>query len=65
MIRDEDDFSNHIEYIHYNPVQHGKVKAPRDWPYSSFSAFVARGDYPIDWGCSEMPRLKPIDRRSE
>ena len=22
-IRDEDDFSNHFDYIHYNPVKHG------------------------------------------
>ena len=27
LIRDERDFSNHVEYIHYNPVKHGLVKS--------------------------------------
>ncbi len=30
------DFVNHLEYIHYNPVHHGLVNAPKDWQYSSF-----------------------------
>ena len=34
-IRDEDDFNAHVDYIHYNPVKHGYVAAPRDWRYSS------------------------------
>ncbi len=28
QLRDVDDFSRHIEYIHYNPVKHGLVDAP-------------------------------------
>ncbi len=36
MLRDETDYRRHIEYIHFNPVKHGYVKAPMDWPYSSF-----------------------------
>ena len=35
-IRDDADFRAHVEYIHYNPVKHGFVNAPKDWPYSSF-----------------------------
>ena len=34
-IRDERDFVNHIEYIHHNPVKHGLVICPTDWPYST------------------------------
>lgn len=49
-IRDDRDFSNHVDYIHYNPVKHGWVKRCRDWPYSTFQRFTARGIYPIDWG---------------
>ena len=30
-IRDEKDFIQHIDYIHYNPVKHGFVKSPKDW----------------------------------
>jgi putative transposase len=30
QIRNEADFSQHIDYIHYNPVKHGLGDAPRD-----------------------------------
>ncbi|MEO0352915.1 MAG: transposase, partial [Cyanobacteria bacterium P01_A01_bin.15] len=35
LIRDQQDFRNHVSYIHFNPVKHGFVDHPRDWPYSS------------------------------
>ena len=50
QIRDEADFNYHVDYIHYNPVRHGYVKAPKDWKYSSFHRDVKRGIYDIDWG---------------
>lgn len=34
-LRDERDFINHCNYIHHNPVKHGLVSAPTDWPYST------------------------------
>jgi putative transposase len=48
-IRDDADFRVHVDYIHDNPVRHGLVGHPGDWPYSSFRAAVARGRYPPDW----------------
>jgi putative transposase len=30
QIRNETDFSQHVDYIHYNPVNHGLVSAPSD-----------------------------------
>jgi putative transposase len=57
LIRDDRDFSAHLEYIHFNPVKHGLASAPRDWPFSSFSQWVARGAYDEDWGSNEMPKL--------
>ncbi len=42
-IQDEDDYRMHIDYIHYNPVKHGLVNAPKNWPYSSFHRFVKKG----------------------
>jgi putative transposase len=48
-IRDEQDFQNHVDYIHYNPVKHGLVERVRDWPYSSFHRFVRRGWVSSDW----------------
>ena len=53
QIRDELDFAQHVDYIHYNPVHHGLVNAPKDWQYSSFHRYVRDGIYPIDWGESE------------
>jgi putative transposase len=50
FIRDEKDFINHVEYIHYNPVKHGLAKAPRDWEYSSFHRYVEKGIYEHEWG---------------
>ena len=50
MVRDETDYQNHVEYIHYNPVKHGYVGSPKEWPYSSFHRFVGQGVYPADWG---------------
>ncbi|OOZ39330.1 transposase [Solemya pervernicosa gill symbiont] len=53
-IRDERDWRHHLDYIHYNPVKHGYVQAPRDWPYSSFMRAVGDGLYEPDWGM-EIP----------
>jgi putative transposase len=50
-IRDEEEFIQHVEYIHYNPVRHGYVQRPRDWAWSSFHRYTRLGYYPIDWCC--------------
>src|SRR5437762_1154180 len=48
-IRDQNDFTRHIDYIHINPVKHGLAARVRDWPYSSFDRMVKLGVYPEDW----------------
>jgi len=50
QIRDEDDFSRHVDYIHFNPVKHGWVLRAADWPYSSIHRYVRQGLLPRDWG---------------
>ncbi|GAX61831.1 transposase and inactivated derivatives [Candidatus Scalindua japonica] len=50
MVRDEDDFNKHMNYVHFNPVKHGLVKSVNDWPYSTFHRCVRDGLYPPDWG---------------
>jgi putative transposase len=35
-IRDNADFAAHVEYCWFNPVKHGYVERPEDWPYSSY-----------------------------
>jgi putative transposase len=49
-IRDDGDFARHVDYIHFNPVKHGLVSRVRDWPHSSFNAYVRQGILPVDWG---------------
>ncbi|MGF1538428.1 MAG: transposase [Elainellaceae cyanobacterium] len=58
QIRNEQDFRQHVDYIHYNPVRHGLVDSPRDWPYSSFHRYVKSGRYAADWGCGEPISFK-------
>jgi putative transposase len=60
VIRDEDDLANHLHYIHYNPVKHGYVTHPEDWPYSSFLAWKRKGAYPERWGWSLPDALASI-----
>jgi len=48
-IQDEKDLEVHFDYIHYNPVKHGLVCRPRDWPWSSFHRWVRAGHYSCDW----------------
>jgi len=57
LVDDERDFAAHLDYIHYNPVRHGLVAAPRDWPYSTFQKWVKLGLYEPDWGADVMPKL--------
>jgi putative transposase len=49
-LRDELDYQNHLDYLHFNPVKHGLVKNVLDWPYSSFQRWVEQGTYPERWG---------------
>ncbi len=48
-IRDDNDFEQHVAYIHFNPVKHKHVQRVADWPYSSFHQFVRLGVLPLDW----------------
>lgn len=34
-IRDQADFEGHLAYCWWNPVKHGLVRRPTDWPFSS------------------------------
>ncbi len=40
-ITNESYFCNLINYIHFNPVNHGFCKNPFDWKWTSFHAFIA------------------------
>jgi REP-associated tyrosine transposase len=49
LIRNEQDYARHVDYIHFNPVKHGHVTRVQDWPHSTFHRFVRAGKYPLDW----------------
>ena len=49
LIRDEEDFQWHFDYVHINPLKHGLVEQVKDWPYSTFHRYVEQGVYPQDW----------------
>jgi putative transposase len=53
-IRDQRGFNHRFHYIHGNPVKHGYVKRPGDWPYSSFHRAVRQGIYPADWNADNI-----------
>jgi putative transposase len=57
LIRDENDFIKHCDYIHYNPVKHGLCRVPREWEFSTVHRFVAQGSYPEDWGVNHTPEI--------
>jgi len=49
LIRDEMDHERHVNYIHYNPMKHGYVARPVDWPHSSIHRFIIEGIVSPDW----------------
>ena len=44
-IRGETDFVAHVRYCWDNPVKHGFVERPEDWPYSSIHRDIRLGRY--------------------
>ncbi len=43
-IRDEADLQTHLRYCWWNPVWHGLVARPEDWPFSSVHRDIRRGE---------------------
>ena len=60
LIVGDREFDACADYIHYNPVQHGLVRTPAEWPESSFAQWVADGRRDPDWGCDTAPRLPKL-----
>ena len=61
LIRDDDDFRRHMDYVHYNPVKHKLVARPYEWPLSTFRTYVERGYYHRAWGETEPPTIDGFD----
>jgi putative transposase len=65
LIRDEADFTQHVDYIHINPVKHGLVMHVADWPHSSFHRYVRAGILPNDWAGREGASWECGERRGD
>jgi len=50
-VRSSAELERVLDYVHYNPVKHGLVDCPHQWPYSSFHRSIERRDYVADWAC--------------
>ncbi len=59
-IRNDEDYSNHMNYIHYNPVKHGYVTYPQDWQSSTLNKLIEKGVYPFDWAKSNKVEIIDI-----
>jgi len=55
-----EDFEIRFDYIHYNPVKHGHVRCPHEWPWSSFGRWVEAGVYEESWACGQCPPLTVV-----
>jgi putative transposase len=61
LIRDEEDYQKHLDYIHFNPVKHGYTSKPGDWQHSSFKQLVEQGVYDDPaWGVCEPDNIKQM-----
>jgi putative transposase len=54
LIRDDEDYKNHVHYIHYNPVKHGYVNKPVDWAYSTIHQYIHNGLISEAWACNKQ-----------
>ncbi len=48
-IRDAADYEAHVRYCWGNPVKHGLVERPVDWPYSSIHRDIRLGRVEPEW----------------
>ena len=53
-LKDERDFEEHLNYVHFNPVKHGHVRRPVDWAWSTFHRWVRAGVYDRLWGSGDV-----------
>ncbi|MEM7546047.1 MAG: transposase [Pseudomonadota bacterium] len=48
-VQDDDDLARCLHYCWYNPVKHGLVACPTDWPHSSLHRDIRLGLVAADW----------------
>ncbi len=48
-IRNDEDYRKHVEYCWLNPVKHGLVEKPVEWPHSSIHRDIRLGRVSGEW----------------
>ncbi len=61
VVRNEKDLEKGFDYIHFNPVKHGYVLRPEDWPHSTYRHWLERGYYELGWGYAEPRGIEGMD----
>lgn len=61
VIRDDDDFGRHLDYVHCNAVKHGYASRAADYRWSSFREWVKRGVFPEELGAIEPDWIEEMD----
>ncbi|GMQ88120.1 MAG: hypothetical protein BMS9Abin08_1344 [Gammaproteobacteria bacterium] len=64
QIRTDTDLARHVDYIHINPVKHGYVNVPAEWPYTTLHRDIRRGLLPSDWVASMDLKLSGCGERT-
>jgi len=59
-LHNDEEYQQHLEYIHYNPVRHGLVSSPIAWQHSSFGHYVLLGLYQHNWGSGQLQLPKSV-----
>ncbi len=65
IIRDQEDWNNHLDYIHLNAVRHRYTDKPESWRWSTYREWCKRGGYAEGWGWTLSSTLDAIAQRAE
>lgn len=60
---DIDELAILLDYVHYDPVQHGLARRPEEWRHSSYAYWIERKLYKLGWGWA--PPASILGRRFE
>jgi len=63
QLRTDTDLARHVDYVHINPVKHGYVNVPVDWPYTSLHRYIRQERLSSDWGASRDVNLSECGER--
>ena len=57
-IRSERDYYNRLRYIFLNPIKHGLVENPEDYPFSNYKEFLLK--WQVDFNFTDMDEVNDV-----